>query len=679
MSNYSYKDFENRELSWLAFNERVLEEAETTKNPLLERFRFIAIFSSNLDEFFMIRVAGIADQLRAGYNNPEISGLTPKEQLEKILSRVDNLTQRQFQDWQFLKKQVSVKNLFFKKPSEVSKETQGRLKRMFERDIFPALTPMAIDPTHPFPFLYTQTLNLLCRLKSKENNAEQFAIIPVPSILPRYFKMNLNNETFFFFIEDLIGYFGEVLFPGYELLSSDCFRITRNADLTVDEDEAEDLLLEIEDKLKARKKGIPVRLEVEGSIQKKYLNKLKEFLEIPSDEYVFRFPGRLDLTFCMDLAGDLSEFFPDASYKPFKAIYKKDNNLFEHLKKEDIILHHPYESFQPVVDLLAQAAKDPNVLAIKQTLYRSSGKDSEIIKQLLKAVENNKQVTVLLELKARFDEEKNIEWAKILEEAGCHVVYGVKGLKTHAKALLIVRREETGEIKRYMHFGTGNYNEKTAKLYTDLSYMTSREDFAMDTASFFNYLTGYALEPRWQKLTTSPKRIRDKIIHLVDNEIKNHTPENPGRVVAKMNSLVDQKTIEKLYEASQAGVQVDLFIRGICCLRAGVKGLSENIRVRSIIGRFLEHSRIMYFKNAGDELFYISSADWMPRNFDRRVELMVPIESKHCKKAVWELLEYNLKDNQNSRELSDKIYHSVERAKDEESFCMHNRLSNTGL
>lgn len=651
--------FQNRELTWLAFNERVLEEAEEKENPLLERLKFLAIFSSNLDEFFMIRVAGLKDQLNAGYQSPDIAGLTPFDQLNAISDRSHQLVKRQYQEWSKVQKLLGEKSICFSKISEISDPLKKKVEEVFEKQIFPALTPMGIDPTHPFPFLHTQTLNMLYQLK-KNGDPEKYAIVPVPSILPRYTLVHYQSKTYVFFIEDLIQYFGAILFPGFDTLRAECFRLTRNADLAVDEDEGDDLLMVIEDKLRERKKGAVVRLEVSHTMPEDYLSKLMDILEIETDD-VYSIPRQLDLTFCMDLSFELAEKCPEEVHPSFTPHYIKEKNIFDTLKQKNILLHHPFDSFQTVVDFLTQAAEDPNVLAIKQTLYRSSGQDSAVIKQLIKAVENNKQVTVLVELKARFDEAKNIEWAKKLEEIGCHVIYGVSGLKTHSKSLLIIRREDDGEIKRYMHLGTGNYNEKTARLYTDISFLTADEDLAQDTASFFNYLTGYAIEPDWRKLTISPKNIREKILDLIDNEISKHTTKSPGRVVAKMNSLVDKAIIEKLYQASRAGVKIDLIIRGICCLKAGVKGLSENIRVISIVGRFLEHSRIVYFKNAGSELFYISSADWMPRNLDRRIELLVPVEDKASRKKIWAILERNLKDNVKARELKETVYKHVKR------------------
>ncbi|HCL55803.1 MAG TPA: polyphosphate kinase 1 [Spirochaetia bacterium] len=648
------KGYLNRELSWLAFNERVLEEAENPKNPVLERLKFLSIYSSNLDEFFMVRVAGLQDQVDLGYEASDPSGLNARAQIEAISKKVHELKKRLYHQWEEIKQFLSEKGFFFQNIKDAQAGLQEYLKKWFENQILPVITPMAIDPTHPFPFIYNKTLNILLVLNAGSGE-KKYAILPVPGILPRYFYIQWEKKHFFFFIEDLISFFAPVFFNGYLVESSYVFRITRNGDLSVDEEEAEDLLKEIETQLKERRKGAVVRLAVTHSAKHEVLKILSDRLEIDEKDIYF-IDGPLDLTFGFKLYDDLAKFMPEEIYPAFKPYYKSHENIFEVLKKKEILLHHPYESFEPVIDFLKAAAEDPLVLAIKQTLYRSSGENSKVVSELVKAAGNNKQVTVLLELRARFDEEKNISWAKKLEEAGCHVIYGLKDYKTHAKALLVVRKEPNGTIKRYMHLGTGNYNEKTASVYTDLSFFSSNDDLALDMSSFFNFLTGYSIEPEWKKISIAPKGLKKKIISLIENEMRTHTPNNPGRIIAKMNSLVHPEIIEKLYEASCKGVEIDLIIRGICCLSAGVEGLSENIKVRSIVGRFLEHSRIFYFKNAGDERFFLSSADWMPRNLEKRIELMFPVENAELKEKLMKILLLNLKDNQQARIQSNGFY-----------------------
>ncbi len=653
--------FQNRQLSWISFNERVLEEAEDIKNPLLERLKFLAIFSSNLDEFFMIRVANLRILIEEGYEEPDNSGYTPKEQVERITNYTENLIDRQYEQWDKVSGEIEKLGVLFKKTANTPDDLKEHLRKIFDMEIFPAITPMAVDPTHPFPFIYTNTLNILCAIEN-ESGEEQFAIVPVPGILPRFYIIDWQKKKYFFLIEDIMMQFLQKLFPGHTVNDNYLFRITRNADLEVDEEGAQDLLKEIEDRLKQRKKGAPVRLEINKEFQKRHLEKFKDEFEI-TDDMIFNVNGPVDLTFGFALFGELSHILNTGVFPPHTAHYLKLKDIFSHLKRQDVFLHHPYDSFKTVIDMLEQAAEDKNVLAIKITLYRTTGEKSKVVQQLLKAVENGKQVTALVELKARFDEERNIEWAKKLEEEGVHVVYGVRGLKTHSKVLLIVRREDDNTIKRYMQFGTGNYNEKTAGLYTDVSLLTSDDDLAYDISAFFNYLTGYSILPEWRKISVSPNSIRDRIFQLIDNEIKKHSGAGRGEIIAKMNALVEPGMIEKLYEASKAGVKITLIIRGVCCLRAGVKGLSDNIRVLSIVGRFLEHSRLFYFRNAGDEMVYMSSADWMPRNLFRRVELMIPIQQEDLKKQAIKILKYNAKDNLKARELYDKNYKRVETPK----------------
>lgn len=646
--------FQNREISWLSFNERVLEEAESNTNPLLEKLKFLGIFSSNLDEFFMIRVAGLRDQIEAGYNEPAISGHTPQEQIDMIYSIVHELSKRQYSEWDKIKAKISSLGVEFPSIKQAQTLLGEQLKKLFEKEIFPVITPMAIDPTHPFPFIHSNTLNILCTVAGSESELK-YAIIPVPGILPRYYIMTVNKKKYIILIEDIINEYIDNFFPGYVIFSSNFFRITRNADLTVNEEGSYDLLKEVEGSLKRRKQGAAIRMEINSHFEEYCLEVFNDEFEITPD-MIYKQDGPLDLTFAFSLYGELVKIIKGEVYPAFTPYYEPVEDIFSELRKNDILLHHPYESFQTVVDFLKQSACDPNVLAIKQTLYRNSGAHSLVVKELLKAVENGKQVTVLVELKARFDEEKNIQWAKKLEDAGAHVIYGVKGLKTHAKILLVVRREENRLIRRYMHFSTGNYNEKTASLYTDISLLTADTDMAYDASAFFNFLTGFSVEPEWRKISISPDGIREKLVQLIDNEIKKHNPKSPGRIICKMNAIVHPQVIEKLYEASNAGVQIDLIVRGICCLKAGVKGFSENIRVKSVVGRFLEHSRIFYFKNAGDEQVYISSADWMVRNLDRRIEIMIPIEKAALKEKLIHILDCTLRDNEKSRELIGSTY-----------------------
>lgn len=670
MSEHSW--FQNRELSWLNFNARVLEEAEDKENPFLERLRFLSIFGSNLDEFFMIRVAGLRDQIAAGYSALDVSGRSPAMQIEAISVRAHELVERYYRCFHSFSNELGSRGISFAALLELG-DLENKIKEFFISQIFPVLTPMGVDPTHPFPFLASGSLNILVQLASRQEHI--YGIIPVPAILPRYYILEKEGHKYILFIEDIIRHFSASLFPGFEVTHSVFFRITRNADLTVDEEGAEDLLQTIQDQLKERKKGRIVRLEIEKP-DATCREKLKEFFSI-DDRDLYVSDGPLDLTFLTELAGLLTQSFPKDNFPPFTPRYTPVEDMFALLKERDLLLHHPYDSFEPVIDLLSQAAIDPRVLAVKMTLYRSSGKESEVIRQLMKAIANDKQVTVMVELKARFDEEKNIAWAKRLEEAGAHVVYGMKGLKTHSKALLIIRKEESGEIKRYMHFGTGNYNEKTARLYTDISYLTSREDYAYDAASFFNFLTGYSIEPEWKKVSIAPVGIRQMILNLIDNEIATQVSGSPGHVIAKMNALVDRVIIEKLYEASSKGVKIDLIVRGTCCLVTGIKGVTDNIHVRNVVGRFLEHSRIIYFKNAGNELFFISSADWMPRNLDRRVELLVPIEDPESREKLRQILKLNLQDNVKASSLKGLDYERVKAGR--QSPMVHMQASLSGF
>ena len=654
-------DFINRELSWLQFNQRVLEEGMDKKTPLLERCKFLAITTSNMDEFFMVRVAGLMAQVQENVHKRDISGMLPQEQLEKINENVRK----------FLKEKYSVFNhsiipklgkegIQFKEYRQVDGNQKKFLEKLYEETIFPILTPMAIDASRPFPHLLNMSLNLVVRLSKGEEHF--YSVVQVPGILKRYIELPTAKGREFILLEDIIKSRIDTLFIGYKVENVNEFRITRNGDLTIDEDDVEDLLLEIEEKIKKRKWGFPVRLEVTKNIHDDILDFLVENINIEK-EWIYKFDGPLDLNFLMKFSGiNGHEELKFEDRTPRLHPDLKDKDIFEVISEKDIILHHPYQTFSHIVELVDRAAEDPRVLAIKQTLYRVSG-DSPIIKSLIKAINNGKQVTVLVELKARFDEERNIMWAKELEKAGCHVVYGLKGLKTHAKCLLIVRKEEAG-IRRYVHFGTGNYNDTTAKLYTDIGLLTSDEELCRDASNLFNKLTGFFGQNKWKKISVAPEGLREKFYELIDREIEFSKSGKGARIIAKMNSLVDKGIIEKLYEANCAGVKIDLVVRGACCLRSGVKNLSENINVYSIVGRYLEHSRIYYFENNGESEIYLSSADWMGRNLNRRVESLFPLEDRECFQQVLNALDCNLKDNVKSRKQNpDGTYDRVNSAK----------------
>lgn len=663
--------YNNRELSWLAFNERVLQEAQDDSNPLLERLKFISIFSSNLDEFFMVRVAGLKDQVRAGFNQPENkAGFTPKKQLEKISSKAHELMQVQYDTYQKVLlpalQEEGIEQLSF---HDLTKEQREFIEEYFDEQIFPVLTPVAIDAYRPFPMLLNKSLNLAAILyderQTVEENRTKLGIVQVPSLLERFiFLPNEDNKQKFIFLEDVISNFTHKLFTGYTVSSVTRFRITRNADLTIHEEGARDLLKVIEKELKKRKWGAAVRLEVgTDNLDKRVLSLLYEVLEV-KDEDVYMIGGPLDLTCLFALYKKLASTYEHLIYPAFIPQPSQDlddeEDIFEKVLEQDVLLHHPFESFHPVIDFVADAAEDPDVLAIKQTLYRVSG-DSPVIQALKTAAENGKQVTVLVELKARFDEENNVQWAKELEKAGCHVIYGVSHLKTHSKITLVVRRKH-GKIERFVHLGTGNYNDATAKLYTDFGYITSRKDFGIDATNFFNYLSGYTMKPHFHRISVAPFDIRQQFIELIDEEIRYHKQYENGYIIAKMNSLTDKPLIQKLYEASQAGVKIDLIVRGICCLRPHIPGVSDNIRVISVVGRYLEHSRIYYFHHNGEEKIFLSSADWMTRNMEKRVEISFPILGFDMKTRIKDVLQLILDDNVKAREQNEGgEYHYVVR------------------
>lgn len=640
--------FTNRELSWLAFNKRVLSEAKDNHLPLMERLKFLSITASNLDEFFMVRVASLKDQVNAGYTKKDIAGMTSKEQIDAILKETHKFTTAQYNTYNrsFL---PSLKKNGLKIVTEFEKLTEEQadyVDNYFQKEVFPVLTPMAVDSSRPFPLIRNRSLNIGALLMDKKKKGTiDFATVQVPSVLPRVVTIPTDGDncTTVILLEQIIEKNIQKLFLNYRVLCQSPFRVMRNADLSIDEDEAADLLIEIEKQLKKRQWGEAIRLEVEDNIDKRLLKTLRKEFNL-SEDAIFKINGPLDLTFLMKVY-DIEGFdhLKEPKYIPQQPkMLDASRDLFEQIREHDILLHHPYETFDPVVNFVKKAASDPNVLAIKQTLYRVSS-HSPIIASLAQAAENGKQVSVLVELKARFDEENNIVWAKKLEKAGCHVIYGLVGLKTHSKITLVVRKEED-EIRRYVHLGTGNYNDSTAKLYTDMGMFTSKTRYGEDATAVFNMLSGYSEPLVWNKLSLAPLWLRGKFLSLIEREKEHAKNGRPARIIAKMNSLCDPGIIEALYDASEAGVEIDLIVRGICCLRAGIKGLSEHIRVRSIVGTFLEHSRIFYFENNGNAEYYMGSADWMPRNLDKRVEILFPVEDPILQEEIYHILHIQLSD-----------------------------------
>lgn len=635
--------FFNRELSWLKFNLRVLREAGVKTTPLLERLKFVAITASNLDEFFMVRVAGLWDQYENGINKRDAAGLTVKAQLEEISKAAHDQMKLLNKYLLSLVKELREAGIYICRVNELSEKGRRWLEAYYQEEIFPVLTPMAVDASRPFPFLANKTLNLAVELTNQEGE-DSMGIVQVPSVLPRLLEVPGEEKRSFVFLEDVINEHCSDLYSGCKILDVVPFRITRDADLEFDEDDIDNLLKEVEKSLRKRTRGASVRLEIYNKANSRIRKFLYDNLDITEQE-VYEINGPLDAT-CFFKFASLPGMWPWL-YEPFvpqrPLELPDDNDIFKVLRERDVLLHHPYESFDPVVKFVSDAANDPNVLAIKQTLYRVSG-NSPIVAALARAAENGKQVTVLVELKARFDEENNIIWARRLEEAGCHVIYGLMGLKTHAKIILVVRKEADG-IKRYVHLGTGNYNDNTAKLYTDMGLMTANDQFGSDASAFFNVLSGYSDPPVWNKLVMAPLGLRKKIYELIDNEISIVKKGGTGHIIAKMNSLIDYPVIQKLYEASMAGVKIDLIIRGICGLRAGMDGISDNITVRSIVGRQLEHSRIFWFQGGGKEQLFLSSADWMPRNLNDRVELFFPVETPAHIERIKKVLDLYLRDN----------------------------------
>ena len=635
--------FYNRELSWLKFNLRVLKEAMFKEAPLLERLKFIAISASNLDEFFMVRVAGLWNSLDNGVEKLDATGLSVKEQLEAISESAHEQIRTQTKYLMALLGEMDAVGLHFRRVENLSDVGKDWLEEYYREVIYPVLTPMAVDASRPFPFSANKTQNLAVEL-IKSDGEHSMGLIQVPSVLDRILEIPSEERRTFVFLEDVIASHCQDLFKGCQILDVVPFRVTRDSDLDLEEEDSVDLLKEVEESLRKRKRGAAVRLEIFKTNNSRIKKFLEENLDV-SDLEIYEINGPLDPTCFFKFTG-LKGMWPwlHEPFVPQRPLeLPDDSDLFAAIRQNDILLHHPYESFDPVVKLVSDAADDPQVLAIKQTLYRVSG-NSPIVAALARAAENGKQVTVLVELKARFDEENNILWARRLEKAGCHVIYGLVGLKTHAKIILIVRKEDNG-IKRYVHLGTGNYNDSTAKLYTDLGLMTANDEFGIDASAFFNLLSGYGEPPVWNKLVMAPLGLREKIYALINNEIKMAQSGKEGRIIAKMNSLIDYPVIQKLYEASAAGVHIDLIVRGICGLRTGIEGISDNITVRSIVGRQLEHSRIFWFANGGEEQLYLSSADWMPRNLNDRVELFFPVETEEHIRRIKGLLDLYLRDN----------------------------------
>ena len=638
----------NRECTWIKFNERVLRESVVPSNPLLEQLNFVAISASNLDEFFMIRVAGVKHLIESGVPHHDIAGMTPQEQFSAIETMVHKQVGQQYAYLNDIRDRLRGEGLRFVKPSELTEEQHIWLEQYFEREIYPVVTPMAVDPSHPFPFLSSLSLNLAVLLRRREGDSSvKTAILPVPSsVLDRIIKVpGTGDEKQFLFLEDVLSTFAERFFLGCEILEATPFRVTRDADLDIDDD-AEDLLAEVVKSLKKRKKGAAVRLELAVSASRMVKTLLMTELALEERD-VYMIPGPLDCKVFFSFTG--IEGYDHLRYAPaflqpsweLEKLHAPD--MWQAISQQDIMVHHPYETFETVEKFVRLAATDPDVLAIKQTLYRVSSK-SPIIAALAQAAENGKQVTVLMEVKARFDEENNIHMAAKLEKAGCHVIYGIMGLKTHSKITLVVRREEEG-IQRYVHVATGNYNGKTARIYTDVGILTSNTLIGIDASAFFNLLSGYSDPPQWNKLAVAPLNLRQRIYEEIDQEIDWARKGKKALIIAKMNSLLDKKVIARLYEASQAGVRIQLIVRGICVLRPGVPGLSEHIEVHSIVGRYLEHSRLFYFYNNGKEDVFISSADWMPRNLNERVELMIPVEYPPHKERVKGILNLYFHDN----------------------------------
>ena len=668
MSQLKYddpSDYSNRELSWILFNKRVLSEAKDKNNPLFERLKFLSITSSNLDEFFMVRVASLKDMVNAGYTKTDIAGMTPAEQLTALNKVTHELVEEQYGVYKSLVSKLLSNGLrIIEQHEKLTEKEAAYVDKYYEENIYPVLTPMAVDSSRPFPLIRNKTLNIGALVKKKGGDGDlEFATVQVPGVLSRIVEIPTDNKKkTVILLEEIIERNIQKLFLNYDIVCAYPFRIMRNADLSIEEDEAEDLLKEIEKQLKRRQWGQAIRLEVEEGVDQRLLDIIEEELHIAKED-IYRIDGPLDLTFLMKMYG-LSGFghLKESAYagpQPIPA-FLPECDIFEVIKGSDRLLFHPYETFSPVVEFVRQAARDKDVLAIKQTLYRVSG-NSPIIAALAQAAENGKQVSVLVELKARFDEENNIVWAKMLEKAGCHVIYGLVGLKTHSKITLVVRREEDG-IRRYVHLGTGNYNDATAKLYTDIGLLTCAPSIGEDATAVFNMLSGYSEPLGWNKLSVAPLWLKERFLFLIGREKLNALAGRRGHIIAKVNSLCDKDIIGALYEAGAAGVKIELIIRGICCLKTGLPGIGNNITVRSIVGNFLEHSRIFYFENDGKPEYYCASADWMPRNLERRVEIMFPVDKPKLQKKLRTILDMQLKDTVKAHILkADGTYEKVDK------------------
>ncbi len=661
--NIDKTHFINRELSWLDFNSRVLDQAFDKTNPLLERLKFMAIFSNNLDEFFMVRVASVRQDFEAGKTDEEPSGLIPAKQLELIHARTRLFVRRQYNYFQnTILKELKNSGIHLLKHENLSTEEKARLKEHFEKNILPVLTPIAVDPTHPFPTINNKKLEILVNLKRPNKKEEYYGFVEVPSVFSRFIKVNYyNSDSAFILMEDLILEHINMLFSGCSVLNAVPFRITKDMDFEIEDKEASDLLTYIETKLKTAHKRKAIRLEIASGVKNKLSLWLAEKLGLSSDS-VYDIHGPLDLASFFGFIPLVARAgLVDEKVEPLEvSAFDKDESVFESINQwSSIPVLHPFESFDYVIKLLEEAADDPDVLAIKHTLYRVSG-DSPIVHALQKAAENGKQVTVIVELKARFDESKNIVWARRLEKSGAHVIYGIGGLKIHCKALLIVRKE-SGIIRRYVHLATGNYNDSTAKIYTDIGMFLNDNEICTDVAAMFNVMTGYSEPPNWNKVAVAPFNLREKFISLIDREARNSTRHKPGHIIAKMNSLVDKEIIEHLYQAAYAGVKIDLIVRGICCLKPGIG--TKNINVVSIVDRYLEHSRVYYFENNGSPEYFLSSADWMPRNLDKRIELLFPVESKFAQDIIRKTLDLQLQDTFKGRKLNSYGHYPKSRIK----------------
>jgi polyphosphate kinase len=646
--------FINRELSWLEFNQRVLDEALNPETPLLERIKFFCITSSNLDEFFEVRIAGLKQQIEAGVSDRSVDGMTPAECMAAATKRIGKLVDQQFRCWRReLVPALAQNGIQFHEPHKLKGADREFAENFYREEVRPVLTPLSIDPAHPFPQLLNKSLNIMVQLnvhRKGRKPAPGLAVVQVPRVLPRLVRLPRKDGRHYVFLANLIGHFAADLFPGNEVLGHWAFRVTRNSELYIQEADVANLLMAVEEELRNRRKNDAVRLEVDSTMPAEICAKLLKYLELGEAD-LYSINGPINPTRLMTVyEGDHSAELRDAPHVPRTTDLLRRNRgaIFDVIRKRDVLLHHPYESFGSVVDFLAEAAEDPNVLAIKQTLYRTGG-DLRVVGSLIKAAQNGKQVTAVVELRARFDEANNIQWARHMEEEGVHVVYGLVGYKIHSKATLVVRRDDDG-IRRYLHLATGNYNPSTARLYTDLGLLTCDRDMGEDIANLFNLLTGVCQFQGTRKLLVAPFELHDRMVEMINREREHAERGLPGRIIVKMNSLVDPAAIEALYRASQAGVQIDLIIRGICCLRPGVKGVSENIQVRSIIDRFLEHSRIFYFDNARQPELYVGSADWMPRNFFRRIETVFPIQDGRLRDRILsDLIDVSLADNTKAR------------------------------